>query len=73
MYPFYLIMAVITALKQYQADNKPAETFGYINLEKIRADAGSQFTSRAFADYCRERNVHLSLAAPKKQYQNHLA
>jgi transposase InsO family protein len=65
--------AVTTALQQYQADNKPAETFGFINLEKIRTDAGSQFTSSEFADYCREQGVHLSLAAPKNQYQNHLA
>jgi hypothetical protein len=58
--------AVTTALQQYQADNKPAETFGCVSLAKIRADAASQFTSGAFAAYYRERNVHLSLAAPKK-------
>jgi len=64
--------AVATALQQYQADNKPAETFGFISLEKIRADAGTQFTSSKFANHCRAQGIHLSLAAPKKQYQNHL-
>jgi len=64
---------VTTILKQYQADNKPAETFGYINLAKIWADAVSQFTSTGFADQCRQHNIHLALAAPKKQYLNLLA
>jgi len=67
------IEAVIQAIEQYQADNKPAQLYGYVNLTKIWSDAGSQFTSREFADFCRKRQIHLSLAAPKKQYQNHLA
>jgi len=64
--------AVVSALTQYQADNKPASKYGYMNLDKIRSDAGSQFTSAEFAEYCRDHQIHLSLAAPKKQYQNHL-
>jgi len=65
--------AVVSALKQYQADNKPASTYGYLDLDRIRSDAGSQFTSAEFSEYCRDHQIHLSLAAPKKQYQNHLA
>jgi len=65
--------AVVSALKQYQADNKPASTYGYMDLDRIWSDAGSQFTSAEFVEYCREHQIHLSLAAPKKQYQNHLA
>jgi hypothetical protein len=65
--------AVVKALQQYQADNKPVSSFGYLDLERIRTDAGSQFTSGEFAVYCRENHIHLSLVAPKKQYQNHLA
>jgi len=44
-----------------------------MDLDRIRSDAGSQFTSAEFVEYCREHQIHLSLAAPKKQYQNHLA
>jgi len=65
--------AVVKVLQQYQADNKPVSSFGYLDLERIRTDAGSQFTLGEFAEYCRKNHIHLSLAAPKKQYQNHLA
>jgi transposase InsO family protein len=65
--------AVVTAIKQYSADHKRVDTYGYLNLERIRADAGSQFTSEEFSTYCREAGIQLVLAAPKKQYQNHLA
>jgi len=37
--------AVAEALQQYQADNKPVSSFGYLDLEGIRTDAGTQFTS----------------------------
>jgi hypothetical protein len=47
--------------------------YGYLSLDRICSDAGSQFTSAEFAAYCRDQQIHLSLAAPKKQYQNHLA
>lgn len=65
--------AVITALKQYQVDNKSVSSFGYLDLAHICSDAGSQFTSTEFAEYCREHQINFSLAAPKKEYQNHLA
>jgi hypothetical protein len=48
-------------------------TYGYLDLERIRADAGSQFTSEEFSTYCREVGIQLVLAAPKKQHQKHLA
>jgi hypothetical protein len=65
--------AVVEELQQYQADNKPVSSFGYLDLERIRTDASSQFTSGEFAEYCRKNHIHLSLPAPKKQHQNHLA
>jgi transposase InsO family protein len=65
--------AVVAAIKQYQADNLATDTYGYTNLEQIQTDAGSQFTSGKFAEYCIEHGICISLAAPKKQYQNHLA
>jgi transposase InsO family protein len=65
-------MAYLRSLLQ-QADHSPAGTYGYLDTERIRADAGSQFTSGAFASYCTKDGINLVLAAPKKQYQNHLA
>jgi transposase InsO family protein len=64
--------AVVTAIKQYIADHKRADSYGYLDLARIRADAGSQFTSTEFSTYCRDAGIQLTLAAPKKQYQNHL-
>ncbi len=66
--------SVISALRQYQADHRqPSGTFGYLDVQRIRADAGSQFTSDQFRDHCRTSGIQLVLAAPKKQHQNHLA
>jgi hypothetical protein len=65
--------AVITALKEYQADHSIVGSYGYLDIERIRTDAGSQLTSPSFADLCTQHGIRLSLAAPKKQYQNHLA
>lgn len=65
--------AVITALQHYLANGVSTENYEYVNLERIRADAGSQFTSQAFIDYCVANKIHLSVAAPKKQNQYHIA
>jgi len=64
---------MITALQMYQAEHSPQGTYGYLDTTRIRADAGSQFTSTAFADYCITQGINLVLDAPRKQYQNHLA
>jgi hypothetical protein len=36
----------------------------------IRSDAGSNFTSKAFSDWCKEENITLTVAAPRHQEQN---
>ncbi len=65
--------AVVQALQLYEADHKPTQEYGYINLDRIRTDAGSQFTSAEFCQYCIDHKIQLSIAAPKKLQQNHLA
>jgi len=65
--------AIVSALQQYQADHSPNGTYGFLNIERIRGDAGSQFTSTSFTEFCVEHGIRLNLAAPNKQYQNHLA
>ncbi len=64
---------VIDALTRYQADHGHIGNYGYLDIACIRADSGSQFTSEELREHCRTAGINLSLAAPKKQYQNHLA
>ena len=65
--------SVIKTIRQYTADCGSVDEFGYIDIEKIRSDAGTQFTSKEFQGFCRDERINLSLAAPKKQAQNHFA
>ncbi len=37
--------------------------YGYLNTDRIRADAGSQFTSDKFAQYCIQQGIKLPLAS----------
>jgi len=64
---------VIDTLLRYQADYGHIGNYGYLDIARIRADSGTQFTSQEFKDHCWQAGISLSLAAPKKQYQNHLA
>jgi hypothetical protein len=59
-------------IRQYIADCGFVDEFGCIAIEKIRSDAGNQFTSMEFQVFCRDEHINLLLAAPKKQAQNHL-
>jgi transposase InsO family protein len=64
---------VIDALTWYQADHGHIGNYGYLDIARIRTDSGSQFTSQDFRDHCWKAGDNLTLATPKKQYQNHLA
>jgi transposase InsO family protein len=64
---------VIDTLTRYQADHGHIGNYGYLDIARIRADSGSQFTSENFREHCRMAGINLTLAAPKKHYQNHLA
>ena len=46
------------------------EKFGWLYLEIISVDAGSQFTSTEFKEECQTHGVHLTLAAQKHQLIN---
>ena len=46
------------------------DKFGWWNLERISADAGSQFTSTEFKEECQIQGVHLTLAATEHQEMN---
>ena len=43
------------------------DEFGWWDLERISADAGTKFSSTEFKDECQTRGVRLTLAAPEYQ------
>ena len=43
------------------------DKFGWWYLERISADAGTQFTPAEFKEECQTSGVHLMLAAPEHQ------
>jgi len=65
---------VAIAICQFKADCQAHDsTFRFINIEWIKADAGSQFMSEEFKIFCQDSGIALSLVAPKKLSQNHFA
>ena len=46
------------------------DQFGWCDLERILADAGTQFTSTEFKEECQTRGFSLTLAAPEHQEIN---
>jgi len=64
--------AVIEAKRTYEADHRTAVS-DFLSIQKFRADAGTQYSSAEFQDHCIHDRTQLSLAAPKKQSQNHYA
>ena len=64
---------VIQAMQQFAADHLLVTEFGYIDIGKVKADAGSQFSLESFKTFCCEQGLSLSLAAHQKQSQNHFA
>ena len=46
------------------------DQFGWWYLERISADAGTQFTSTEFKEECQTRGVRLMLEAPEHQEMN---
>ena len=55
---------VMDKLGMFQSIFGEIDQFGWWDLERISADAGTQFTSTEFKDECQTRGVRLTLAAP---------
>ena len=58
---------VMEKLDMFQYIFGKIDQFGWWNLERISADAGTQFTLTEFEDECQTRGVRLTLAAPEHQ------
>ena len=55
---------VMEKLNMFQSRVGKIDQFGWWDLERISADAGTQFTSTEFKDECQTHGVCLTLAAP---------
>ena len=61
---------VLDKLDMFQSRFGKIDQFGWWDLERISADAGTQFTSTEFKEECHIRGVRLTLAAPEHQEMN---
>ena len=69
----YSASQVIGALEDFQSSNRPFESYSFKeHCEEIHVDAGSQFVSEAFRQWCTDNNIHLIIAAPAHQEMNGL-
>ena len=57
-------------LDMFQSRFCKIDEFGWWDLERISADAGTQFTLTEFKEECQTRGVLLTLAAPEHQDTN---
>ena len=55
---------VLDKLDMFQSRFGKVDQFGWWDLERISADAGTQFTLAKFKEECQLRGVRLALAAP---------
>ena len=58
---------VMEKLDMFHSRFGKIDQFGWWDLERISADAGTQFTSTKFKDECQTHGVRLTLAAPEHQ------
>ena len=61
---------VMDKLDMFQSRFGKIDEFGWWYLERILADAGTQFTSTEFKEELQNRIVNLKLAAPEHQEMN---
>ena len=58
---------VLDKLDMFQYRSGKINQFGWWDLERISADAGTQSTSTEFKEECQTRGVRLTLVAPEHQ------
>ena len=61
---------VMEKLDMFQSRFGKIDQFGWWDLKRISADAGTQFTSTDFKEEFQTCGVHLTLAAPEHQEMN---
>ena len=61
---------VMDKLDMFQSRSGKIDEFGWWDLERISAGAGSQFTLMGFKEECQTHRVHLTLEATEHQEMN---
>ena len=61
---------VMEKLDMFQSRFGKMDQFGWWDLERISADAGTQFTSTEFKYECQTRGIYLTLTSPEHQEMN---
>ena len=61
---------VMDKLDIFQSIFGKIDQFGWLDLERISADAGTQFTLTEFKDECQTRGVRLTSVASEHQEMN---
>ncbi len=54
--------SVIAALTTFEAEHRLIRGFTFSDIEKINSDAGTEFTSQEFEQFCAEKRVAVSFA-----------
>jgi transposase InsO family protein len=65
--------SVIAILSTFAAEHWLIRGFTLWDIEKIKSDAGTEFTSQEFKQFCVEKRVAVSFAPPKHQEGNNFA
>ena len=72
-FPDYTADSVVTSINQFIAPSNHPFLIEPVDLHKIKADAGPQFTSKEFQEDCADSRISINLAALKHQEQNSYA
>ena len=62
--PDYTADSVVTSINQFIAPSNHPVLIEPVDLHKIKADAGPQFTSNEFQEACADSRITINLAAP---------
>jgi hypothetical protein len=65
--------SVIAALSTFATEHRLISGFTLWGIEKIKSDAGTNFTSKEFEQFCADKRVAVSIAPPNHQEGNHFA
>jgi len=65
--------SITAALSVFAAEHRLISSVKLWKIEKIKGDAGSEFNSTEFEQFCLDRRISVSFASPKHQEGNHFA
>ncbi len=67
------LQSVIAALCTFVAEHRWIRGVTFWDIEKIKSDAGTAFTSQEFEQFCADKRVAVFFAPPKHRKGSHFA